>query len=158
MCISDLSSDVCSSDLVRLVNIHRSPSTPARISAAQFFHVHIRKPGITAKKENIPDLSQPLDFKFLLRHDFQFRSIEKDPHDLFQPCLIIQERINREPPVRKANANDLAKILDVFDGRIIAAVPYGTKIKVERADEFVIDARSEEHTSELQSLMRISYA
>src|SRR3546814_4466705 len=96
--------------------------------------------GITAKKENIPDLSQPLDFKFLLRHDFQFRSIEKDPHDLFQPGLIIQERINREPPVRKANANDLAKILEVFDGRIIAESPYETKIKVERADEFVYDA------------------
>src|SRR5690606_22652649 len=29
---------------------------------------------------------------------------------------------------------------DVFDGRIIAAVPYGTKVKIERADELVIDA------------------
>src|SRR3546814_17751935 len=110
MCISDLSSDVCSSDLVRLVNIHRSPSTPARISAAQFFHVHIRKPGITAKKENIPDLSQPLVFKFLLRHDFQFPRYEKEPPDLFQPCLIIQERITRETLFLQAIENDIAKI------------------------------------------------
>src|SRR5690606_36509474 len=29
---------------------------------------------------------------------------------------------------------------DVFDGRIIAAVPYVTKVKIERDDELVIDA------------------
>src|SRR3546814_1992021 len=40
----------------------------------------------------------------------------------------------------------------------IAYVPVGELLAVEGFDEDIVEERSEEHTSELQSLMRISYA
>src|SRR3546814_3890561 len=61
------------------------------------------------------------------------------------------------PPVADA-------VVVVRDGRIVAAgprdgvdIPAGAR-RVDAAGKWLVPGRSEEHTSELQSLMRISYA
>src|SRR3546814_3741397 len=49
---------------------------------------------------------------------------------------------------------DLSAIIDAIEG-ILRANGIGAELKVDGSDDLL---RSEEHTSELQSLMRISYA
>src|SRR3546814_18036249 len=53
----------------------------------------------------------------------------------------------------------VARPTNALDGACIDGwIPGGSPVSGTRAWRLMIDARSEEHTSELQSLMRISYA
>src|SRR3546814_3919778 len=55
-------------------------------------------------------------------------------------------------------ASDPAEIRDyTFDHQILAPYDFALSVQV-AVKEYAPDVRSEEHTSELQSLMRISYA
>src|SRR3546814_3343474 len=55
--------------------------------------------------------------------------------------------------LRKAIAPEALDLLEGALGKILGITPFD-----HAADELVVEMRSEEHTSELQSLMRISYA
>src|SRR3546814_6301997 len=51
-----------------------------------------------------------------------------------------------------------AHLKDLRTATVVGGMPYGAQIKALSRRVDVLVARSEEHTSELQSLMRISYA
>src|SRR3546814_4679232 len=93
---------------------------------------------------------------------------------LLLACLVLLGACSRdEPPAAQAPANESA---DTALGRTLGKVAEKVRTKLEHENitlsssdaeakaeitpqgDLLIDGRSEEHTSELQSLMRISYA
>src|SRR3546814_1514374 len=144
MRISDWSSDVCSSDLT--FEEHRGPIAGRTVAwvgdgnnvCASFIHAAPKlgfKLNIAAPAVYHPDL---VDLA---------RAAEQ------------QGRVTTTHDPREAVAGADCVITDTWvsmgdtdhDERLEALEPY-------RVDEALMDIRSEEHTSELQSLMRISYA
>src|SRR3546814_2062704 len=65
------------------------------------------------------------------------------------PCIAVRQRVDLLQAVDRA--------LDALRLRR-AVAKYGARAIVRRGEGVLVAARSEEHTSELQSLMRISYA
>src|SRR3546814_4539596 len=125
MRISDWSSDVCSSDLVRHDNsLRRGTITPERYASGK--HVEILRRG-----NEIDQVEAALRSLNLKRH--VVASVTG-----FSGALVLAAGSDLIATVPERNAWHLREDLCTFP------LPF--------------DLRSEEHTSELQSLMRLSYA
>src|SRR3546814_8512286 len=133
MRISDWSSDVCSSDLSHF--LFQLPLTPAGI--AQCYHITGRAPSLRYGSQNIKRPAQaPL--------------VANVQYVLATPI----KRMQNETTLRfdRTAAQD-RHIRPLVDGK----VELGQQLTEGKPRNFLTYIRSEEHTSELQSLMRISY-
>src|SRR3546814_7534557 len=72
-------------------------------------------------------------------------------------CAAAEPQTNRIPRASTLPAFGVRKMRLSVNGCFIAGCPYGRNRSIGGMNPYSI-ARSEEHTSELQSLMRISYA
>src|SRR3546814_9003993 len=129
MRISDCSSDVCSSDLVALLSLPNPHAAVATLSRAK----SMAGDGITAF-----ELIQRSALELSIAHDPQAR----DPFDQAYPWYVLIELSGVAPSGHTCAV--LEQLLEEAAG--------ATEVL-----DAVIAQRSEEHTSELPSLMRISY-
>src|SRR3546814_7652426 len=120
MRISDWSSDVCSSDLIR------------NAGEAQVFRLAQR-------------VADPQ------------RAVVGNPDDVARPGLVGQRAVSREEQGRVAHRDRLAAA-HLFQFHAALEVARAEPQEGHPVAVVLVHVRSEEHTSELQSLMRISYA
>src|SRR3546814_5696301 len=81
-------------------------------------------------------------------------SYEEEPISVMLPDTVVMKIVEADPVVKGQTASSSYKPAVLENGARIMVPPHiesGTRVVVNTA-------RSEEHTSELQSLMRISYA
>src|SRR3546814_9952448 len=130
MRISDWSSDVCSSDLAGKSNF---PDVSSSIEEHRHaFDAHQLGP-IVLRVVQRRDIHRLLGLKQRFRRDVAVIAVPQRHH---APGLSLLEKLDRKPAERKAHH------------------PVH-RVRLSRTHQI---GRSEEHTSELQSLMRISYA
>src|SRR3546814_10289487 len=139
MRISDWSSDVCSSDLHSSIRRLRRHGCKVGVDRS-------RRPRLYEAKGKGITLAVPVEIDRhylgkLLVHDFR-------KHDLAAVTPVRVDGRKLHHRVSEVAARLIETLLDIVDG-VAGAGSNGRGLYL---------ARSEEHTSELQSLMRISYA
>src|SRR3546814_9687921 len=143
MRISDWSSDVCSSDLVRFSVTYPEPSheLDTTIFSLEDMTDRLRMEAQLRQLE--------ADFSHAARISMLGELTSSIAHEVNQPLAAIMT--NAETSLRwlARPVPDFAKVRQLTE-RIAGSA--------QRADDIVRRIRSEEHTSELQSLMRTSYA
>src|SRR3546814_6305216 len=135
MRISDWSSDVCSSDLMLLVIVKVAEPTVIKDRG-----VGLESTAITLARE-LPELEQ------------QIKSQQQQLADAQKLLALVQRDVSRLSP--GAAAARKQREASALNAR--AATTIEQRLAIAR-QELTAEMRSEEHTSELQSLMRISYA
>src|SRR3546814_1261433 len=127
MGISDWSSDVCSSDLGAVARV-RGHAAPGADRAVAMRHPRLAFGWVARGGEAVHEA------------------------DLRRPSVLVRQRVEVEAG---GGAFELGRQLRLRAAQRLARLPFLGRISPLH-DEVVLRARSEEHTSELQSLMRIS--
>src|SRR3546814_7269839 len=166
MRISDWSSDVCSSDLYELrailpsgrVSYRKIVAVPTRNAEGSVMRLHGTDQDVTAAK--LLEMLQA-EVAHLSRIDAMNTMASTLAHELNQPLTAAKNYL--------VGSRRLVEDIEAEEAEVVSAAMQGAERQIllaaniiRRIREMVADQgcayRSEEHTSELQSLMRISYA
>src|SRR3546814_5175271 len=151
MRISDWSSDVCSSDLA-CPRRRRNDRRRARCGGCRRSEATDRRSMTAVRRLGVGDVAAMRDLNALYADAFE--DAETYRHD--RPGDAWLER--------QLDKDAIILLVAEAEGRVVGGITAYELPKLERACseiylyDLAVDERSEEHTSELQSLMRISYA
>src|SRR3546814_6243771 len=151
MRISDWSSDVCSSDLSQCLNRFGRRNASRRRGEGRNLHVKRRCPDRLAVLQGLPSFGRVED---------KGDAAVLDPVDDMGSALCNLVHLFHSNTCVGEIARRTARSDDgeAQPGNLASGRQNGWFVAVLHRDEDVTRLRSEEHTSELQSLMRISYA
>src|SRR3546814_8507815 len=178
MRISDWSSDVCASDLAGQRRLHPPGDRIGAVFLAGALIPALERDEaepriLAARRAAAPDPRNGEDVRrvrgFVLQQIFFDRLLhlqaarlggargQAELHD--RAALVLgRQEAGRQAEEHQREQGDDERVDDEEDDLLVDGVADRTLIAIDHPLEAVVEFRSEEHTSELQSLMRISYA